>query len=208
VKNESDKFASQNPPLNDPTAFNRKSFAGVQADYSFRSVNDPVVPTKGLGFVVNAQHMENLTQTDRSFNRYSALFGFYLPLFGKFSLAVRTGGTTVTGTPEFYQMASLGGGDNLRGFFRERFYGKTSFYDNNELRWIPNVRSYLFNGKIGLVAFLDKARIWQPGEVSDKWHTGYGGGFMIAPFNRLSATFYYGISEEANRIHVRLRTFL
>jgi hypothetical protein len=35
---------------------------------------------------------------------------------------------------------------------------------------------------------------------------GYGGGLMIAPFNRLSLTAYYGISEEANRIHLRLRT--
>ncbi|MGZ8537313.1 MAG: hypothetical protein ACXWV9_03570, partial [Flavisolibacter sp.] len=120
---------------------------------------------------------------------------------------IRAGGTAVTGSPEFYQMATLGGGDNLRGFYRERFYGKTSFHDNNELRWLTKVKSFAFNGTMGLIAFLDKARVWQPGEDSKKWHTGYGGGLLIAPFDKLSVIFYYGMSQEANRIHIRLRTF-
>ena len=58
--------------------------------------------------------------------------------------------------------------------YRERFYGKTNFYNNNELRWIKNTHNYLFAGRIGLLAFVDNGRIWQPLELSDKWHTAYG----------------------------------
>lgn len=201
------KFSSQNLPMGDLTAFDSKKFVGADVDYTYFKTNHPVVPTKGFGITVNARHSENLTQKDKSYNRYSGLMGVYVPLFGDFSLALRTGGVTVTGNPEFYQLAMLGGGNDLRGYFRERFYGKTSFYSNNEFRWMRDIKSYLFNGKIGLIAFLDKARVWQPGEDSKKWHTGYGAGFMFAPFNRLSLTTYYGISEEGNRLHFRLRTF-
>ncbi|MFL5811012.1 MAG: BamA/TamA family outer membrane protein [Flavisolibacter sp.] len=205
AKNEPGKYAGQNLPLNDPTAFDRKNFIGVELNFVYFNVNHPVVPEKGIGFVVNAAHMENLTQKDRTFNRYSGLFGFYLPLFSHFSLGVRTGGIALTGKPEFHQLAALGGGDNLRGYFRERFYGMTSFYDNNELRWMPNIKSHLFNGKIGIIAFFDEARVWQSGEVSKKWHSSVGGGLMIAPFNIISLSAYYGISEEGNRIHLRLK---
>jgi hemolysin activation/secretion protein len=101
----------------------------------------------------------------------------------------------------------LGGGQNLRGFHRQRFYGKTSFYNDNELRWIPDVNAYIFKGKIGLIGFVDNGRVWMPSENSNEWHLGYGGGLLISPFNKLSATIYYGISEDDRLIHIRLGRF-
>ena len=60
------------------------------------------------------------------------------------------------------------------------------------------------NGKFGLVAFIDDGRVWMPGEQSDKWHVGYGGGVLLAPFNRFTFSATYGISEEMGRFHFRL----
>ena len=120
---------------------------------------------------------------------------------------VNTGAATLNGEPEFYQQNNIGGNKTLRGYLRNRFYGNTVFYDQNELRWIPNVKSYLFNGKIGLIALYDIGRVWQPGETSGTWHTGYGAGLMIAPFNKIAATVYYSVSPEDNVVNLRVGKF-
>jgi hemolysin activation/secretion protein len=113
------------------------------------------------------------------------MFNFYLPILKNLVLSVRSGGATLTGNPEFYQLNSLAGSDNLRGYRRDRFWGKTSFYNANELQWLFNFRSRIFNGKVGLFGLFDEGRVWQPGEDSNTWHTAYGAGIMMAPFNKL-----------------------
>lgn len=207
VKNELDHLPVETLYPNDGSLFERKNFIGALASYAYYNINDEVVPTKGFGFSLNASHTKNLTQTDKWFNKYWSTLGFYLPLSKKFSIASRNGLYTLSGSPEFYQYNWIGGGQNLRGFHRERFYGKTSFYNDNELRWIPNLRTYLFSGKIGLIAFIDEGRVWMPNDDSNKWHVGYGGGFLVAPFNKIAATIYYGISEDDRLIHIRLARF-
>jgi len=204
VDNETDHLTHETLPSN---VFDRKRFAGAVISYAYYKVNNEVVPTKGFGFSLNGSHTTNLTMTDSLFNRYWATMGFYLPLGKTFSIASRNGFHTLSGEPEFYQYNWLGGGQNLRGFHRQRFYGKTSFYNNNELRWIPNVNGYIFKGKIGLIAFLDQGRVWMPKENSDRWHVGYGGGLLLSPFNKVAATIYYGVSEDDHLIHIRLGRF-
>ncbi|MFL5739206.1 MAG: hypothetical protein ACJ75B_03240 [Flavisolibacter sp.] len=208
VENEAEKhFINQGTPPNDPTVFNRKDFIGGTIGYSILKLDNAITPRKGIGFAAEATHLQNLTQTDRKSNHYEATFGFYLPLIPKFSLGVRSGVINVTGNPEFYQLAWLGGGQNLRGFHRQRFFGQTAFYDDNEIRWITNIRGHLFNGKIGLIGFLDDGRVWNKDEVSMKWHLGYGGGLMLVPFNRIAVIAYYGMSQDDKLIHLRLGRF-
>jgi outer membrane translocation and assembly module TamA len=72
------------------------------------------------------------------------------------------------------------------------------------LQWLFNVKSYLFNGKAGIVGFYDYGRVWQPAEKSKTWHNGYGGGIIIAPFNKIMASVTYGISKENNLLHLKL----
>jgi hemolysin activation/secretion protein len=105
---------------------------------------------------------------------------------------------------EFYEHAVIGGSSNLRAFKRERFWGKSSFYNNNELRYITNIRSHLLNAKAGLLVFFDDGRVWMPGENDNNFHTSYGGGILLAPFNKISATVTYGISKESRLINFRV----
>ena len=60
------------------------------------------------------------------------------------------------------------------------------------------------NGKIGLNVFYDQGRVWNPNENSETWHTDYGAGLLLAPFNKLFANITYGISKEAKMINVRV----
>jgi hemolysin activation/secretion protein len=149
-----------------------------------------------------------MEEGDRQFATFNAIAHLFIPLISKFSISSRSGVATVSGKPEFYQYASVGGSQTLRGYRRDRFWGRTAFYNSNELRWITDFRAKLMTGKFGIVGFIDNGRVWMPNEDSDVWHFGYGGGIMLAPFNRLSASITYGISNENKIFHLRLNKLL
>ena len=134
-------------------------------------------------------------------------FSFYVP-FGKLlGFASRVGGASMTGDAPYYYLNKLGGNENLRGYTRERFYGKTNFYNNNEIRLIGNVKTVVFNGKAGVFGFFDNGRVWLPGEKSSAWHMGYGAGVLLSPFNKFVLIGTYGISEDGYHILVKTRMF-
>jgi hemolysin activation/secretion protein len=202
VKDETDKYSFNLLP-SDPTIYDRKNFAGAQILYDFHHLDDVQLPTRGFALLAMASQTENLTDHE-SFQRYTGEMGFYAPFSKKVSIGIRAGGATLSGDiPEFYQLNWLGGRQNLRGYHRQRFYGKTTFYNNNELRWITNIKGRMYSGRFGIVGFFDEGRVWQPGEASNIWHTGYGGGIVLSPFNRLTLTILYGISKEDQLIHLK-----
>ena len=174
----------------------RKHFIGADITYKYQNTDHPIVPSEGFKFSSNAAYTYNLNTPDNSFTKLSADAAVYIPLVKFISLGVRAGGATNIGDAEFYQLNILGSHENLRGFRKYRFYGKQSFYNNNELRFIFNARNKIFNGKYGLVAFFDNGRVWQPGENSTTWHTGYGVGAFLSLFNRIIISGAYGISKE------------
>jgi hypothetical protein len=188
----------------DGQLFQLHHFAGGRFDYTVSDVDDPAVPIKGISFNVGTSYTYNFFDADRKFIRYIAKTDIYLPLIWKFGLAIRAGAASLDGDPEFYQFNSIGGSQNLRGYPRDRYWGQTAAYSSNELRWITNFRSYLFNGKFGLIGLYDLGRVWMENEDSEEIHTGYGGGILIAPFNKVSLSVTYGISDQYKLVHIRV----
>lgn len=193
-----------------PDVFKTNRYAGVMLTYTYVSLNDSVVPVKGFTFFGQATYANNFTQ-QQFYQRYDASMRGYLPFNKYFSLSVRVGGATIvndevlnSGQP--YEHAIIGGPRYLRGYRRERFWGKTSFYNSNELRFITNLHTHLMNGKIGLLGFFDNGRVWMPGESSNKLHMSYGPGLILAPFNKCNLTLSYGISEEMRLFQLKLNT--
>jgi len=195
-------------PIN-TDAFETNNYIGAQFIYTFLNVNDSIVPTSGIAFSENASYFNNISQKE-FFQKYFGKLQMYLPLGNKFSFAVRAGAATIVGNPailnsaEFYEHAVIGGPESLRGFKRERFWGRTSFYNNNELRFISNVRTHLVNAKAGVLIFFDDGRVWMPHEKSGTLHTGYGTGILFAPFNKVAGTITYGISKESRLFQIRI----
>lgn len=206
IRHDADKFIGKESgiPLTD---LDRKYFAGAEATYHFIKANHPDAPSRGFHFTAGAGYTQNTKVSNRSFTRYSSSIAFYLPITHNLVFATRVGGATIKGEPEFYQLNRLGGNENLRGYLRERFYGKSAFFNNNELRWLLNIRSYFFNGTIGLLGFIDNGRVWQPDETSNKWHVGYGPGIVLAPFNKLWLNATYGISSDDTVFHLQVGFF-
>ncbi|MES2431012.1 MAG: BamA/TamA family outer membrane protein [Bacteroidota bacterium] len=187
--------------------FSGQNYAGIEAGYRYSNTDNDLIATKGINFNASGGYVMNTGNTDQSFFKTMSDVSFYIPLGNVISLATRLGGSTVSGEANYYHLSKLGGNVNVRGYSRERFYGKTSFYNNNEIRFITNTRNYFFNGKIGVLAFYDQGRIWQPEENSDKWHSGYGGGIVLTPFNKLALCATYGKSVEGTQILLRASMF-
>ncbi|HSN61570.1 MAG TPA: BamA/TamA family outer membrane protein, partial [Ferruginibacter sp.] len=204
IINDTARFLAKNPALVVPQTYNTHQFAGAEIVYIYQNLNDSVLPTKGFSLSGAANFSQNIKESKRKLGKFSAELNSFLPLPNKLSIKIKTGATTLSGQPEFYQLNTVGSTETLRGHQRDRFYGKTTVYNQNELRWITDVRSYRYNGKIGLFALYDLGRVWMDNEKSNKWHTGYGGGIMLSPFNKISVTAAYAISEEDNNFHFQL----
>jgi hemolysin activation/secretion protein len=121
----------------------------------------------------------------------------------KLVVASRNTAATLRGQPEFFQYNSIGGSQSLRGFQRDRFRGNSALVSSNELQLLFDARTHLFNGKMGLIGLYDIGRVWMNGEESKTWHDAYGGGFLIAPFNKIMASLTYAVSQEGGQFHVR-----
>jgi hemolysin activation/secretion protein len=159
-------------------------------------------------FYSGASYTINIGLPEKDFTKYTGILQLFVPLIHKFSLSVRTGLSTVAGDPEFYQYVAVGGSQTLRGHRRDRFWGNTAFYNNNDLRYITPFKSYLMNGKAGLSVFWDNGRVWYEGEKSEVWHFGYGAGVLLAPFNKLTVSVMYGISTDNKMWHLRVGKLL
>jgi len=172
--------------------------------YQFSSVDDVLYPRKGLKLNAGGRFIQNLDNSETNFIQLFSETSVYAS-FGRFTLANRAGVATNTNDDyEFFQANTLGGLNNLRGYRRERFSGKTNVYQNTELRLnIGSMNAYFVKGTWGVLAFADHGRVWVPDVESDRWHHGYGGGFWFLPFNKMALTATYGVSTEDKLISVK-----
>ncbi len=208
VREDEDRLSAEKIGEVAPAQYNRQDFLGSRLSYAYRKLNRPIIPTKGWEFATSAAYTENMQRSGHSFARFTGDLDFYIPLFNNFSAALSTGLATVTGNPDFFQLNTVGGTHTLRGFGRFRFYGKTAFYNQNELRWLPTVDTKLYSGELGLFTFYDQGRVWHPGDESSKMHFGYGGGIIVSPLNKVTIKLAFGISNEDKRFHLNLKRIL
>ena len=204
VKADDDRFTGKylNNVIPDLTSI--KHFGVAELLYNVHQVNDSIIPTKGYMFWARAAYLQNLNNSTKTVGDFQANLRLFLPLSSRFSMVLLGGAQTVTGKPEFYQYASIGGGQTFRGFRLGRFYGKSAYYNNNTLRYMKDVKGHLYRGKFGLLTFYDNGRVWYPGETSNTIHSAYGGGILLAPFNKIYGEVTYGISDEEKLIQLRL----
>jgi outer membrane protein assembly factor BamA len=188
--------------------FEHHIYTSLRANYTYQNVNDPNVPTRGIMFYAGGGYTVNVSETNKSFASYNGILQLFIPLISKFSLALKTGGSGISGNPEFYQYVSVGGPMTIRGYLRDRFWGDFAFYNTNELRYITDFDIHFLRGKIGLLALYDNGRVWMNNENSTTLHSGYGGGLLLAPFNKFTGVLSYAVSPEGGIVQVRISKLL
>ena len=179
--------------------YERKAFLGPYVGLQINSKNSKVLPTRGFVLDAGVRNLlgvnkisNNLTQVHTDLRLYASFKSKAVIVY-----AFRLGAAHNFGEYEFQQAQYLGGTTNLRGYRRDRFAGRTMFYNNMEIRWkIANFKTYLFPGAIGIFVFNDVGRVWVKEEKSNDWHVGNGGGIWFAPVRRFVFTAAYTRSKE------------
>jgi hypothetical protein len=195
------------PGVNKTTMFAKQSYLGGRYSFIVDTRNNKVLPAKGIFMRLTARHLSGLNDNSYDFVQFNGDFTFHLPIISRTLVLVdRVGGGHNFGDFEFYQAQYLGSEDNLRGYRKNRFAGRSKVFNNAELRWrVATFRTYLFPAYFGLFGFYDTGKIWADGsDSSDGWLSGYGGGIWIAPLSRIVLNASYTASKEDKIILVSL----
>ncbi len=170
---------------------NTQQFVGVEGEYSYANTDNEAYPTMGMAFSLVSGYKANISESDNT-------FGYVIPKIA-FDHRISSNGQLVLATEfkghfnigngyEFYQGATLGASNGLRGFRFQRFTGKTAYYQKTDLRLsFRKRRTNILPVTPGIFAGFDYGRVWQPNQVSGQWHNSYGGGFFLNGSDLISA---------------------
>ena len=204
VQSASNKFISLPTTGVDSAVFTGKYFGAAGIGYTFSTADDVKYPTKGIIVNTSARYVLNLKETKKHFIQFAGSFTFYYTPIKNITLAHRIGAASNLGDFEFYQANTIGGFENLRGYWRSRFTGKSSFFQNSDIRWkITDLKGFVFRGAFGIYGFFDDGKVWIRNEHSSTIHTGYGGGIYYIPYSTLAINLYYASSHEINTVTFR-----
>jgi hypothetical protein len=178
-------------------------FVGVHAGYSFENKDNEAFPTLGMATSLQVGFKENISKNGGNYGYIIPTIGFDYKLIpnGRLVLATKWKAHFNMGNGyEFYQAASIGGLDGLRGFRNQRFTGKTSYYQNTDIRFsLRKKRTRLLPMAMGIFGGFDYGRVWYPGISSERWHTSYGGGFFLNASDVISINTAIFASEDGPR---------
>lgn len=182
------RFLEKQSSIVDEDFYDLKNYVGIKIFHLFQKLNDSILPVKGIQFLNDISFSKNINNTKNEIVNAQTNLILYFPLFKNISLKNKITASHVFGKPEFFQLNTLGGSESIRGFYRDRFYGESTATLQNDLRYITNVNSYYYKGKIGFYGLFDVGRVWLKNENSDKLHYSYGAGILLSPFNKFSVT--------------------
>lgn len=186
--------------------FGKNQFAGARAYLNLQAVSTPVNPRIGLKWLNELSYFHQIGGQDSyNFARATSEFMFYIGprLPFQLTLAARFGGSKNFGDFPFYMANTLGGLENLRGYRRTRFAGRSSIYQNTEVRLqLFRFNMYLFPGKFGIMGLIDHGRVWADHDNSSKLHRGVGGGIWIDILKQAVINATYSVGEDDNLVNV------
>jgi len=179
VENTNGRFINSMPEIIE----NTKSFVGVNSKYSYENYDNKSYPTLGMSFHFNTGWKINTenSEENNAFVNPSISFDYKLIPSGNLVLATKFNGNIIIGDNfEFYNAASIGGNNGLRGYRNQRFVGNSSFYQNTDLRLnLRKVKTELAPLQLGVFGGFDYGRVWEKNVNSNDWKTSYGGGFWM-----------------------------
>ena len=181
----------------------KKRFLGIDAQYTYENADNSAFPTMGMATSLLVGYKTTTDSDNQNFAYIipSLSFDYRLVPGGRLVLATKWKAHFNIGDGfEFYQGASIGASDGLRGFRNQRFTGKTAYFQNTDLRYSFGKRKTgILPLKTGIYGGFDYGRVWFPDMESDQWHTSYGGGFFLNGADIITASFALFNSDDGMR---------
>ncbi len=199
VQRDEDRFTGSAAAGVDPNDFDRQIFGGLIGEMEADFRDNPVAPSYGFFWAARTHARFGYNDASKSSADLSTRISWFNPLLGDpdHILGLQLGAGHTIGDVPFFLSQSIGGSGSLRGWRMNRFSGRTSFYQNVE------VRSQLFRyatpvavGTGGLFAYLDNGRVWADDDASDRWHQSIGFGLWTNVFDLTVINMHLSLSEE------------
>ncbi|MEM6782952.1 MAG: BamA/TamA family outer membrane protein [Bacteroidota bacterium] len=212
VTEDEDRFVGTPQAGVAPSSFEDQWFGGLAARAEFDARDNVAHPQRGFRWTLDGMWNVGLNDAAETYTRLESALSLYLPVAPqRVVLALRAGGAHNIGDFPFFAANTLGSRETLRGYRRTRFAGRTSFYQNAELRArVFSVQTYLTAIDIGLLGFVDNGRVWTEADdgttVSQSffegYHQGYGGGLWASFYDMFVLSGTVGTSEEETLVEV------
>jgi predicted phosphodiesterase len=190
VEETPDRFVENKSEL-PQTIFEANQFMGVNSKYQFENYDNKAYPTIGMKTALEVGFTSSTEDNKRNFVYMipEVSFNHTLDPAGKLVLATLIKSHIIFNSNyEFYQAASIGGNDGLRGFRNQRFTGQQSLFQNTDIRYTFNsMKTNIIPLRLGIYGGFDYGRIWIKNDNSNKWNNSYGGGFFINGAELLTA---------------------
>ncbi|MFV8342543.1 metallophosphoesterase [Flavobacterium sp. XS2P39] len=190
VEDTKGRFVENNNELPE-TILESNRFIGVNSKYQFENYDNKIYPTIGMKTSLEVGFTSNIEDNKRNFVYIipEVSFNHKLVPSGKLVLATQIKSHIIFNSNyEFYQAASIGGNDGLRGFRNQRFTGQQSLFQNTDIRYtFKSMKTNIIPIRMGMYGGFDYGRIWIKDDNSNKWNNSYGGGFFINGAELLTA---------------------
>ncbi len=198
LENTEGRFINTIPDLEE----DRQFYLGAQGKYAYENFDNDAFPTLGMSFELEAGWKTNSNGNfdDITYLSPSLIVTHRLVSNGKLVLSSKLKADFVWGDSfEFYNAASIGGKDGLRGYRNQRFIGDRSFYQNSDLRYnIKEFKTGLAPIKLAVFGGFDYGRVWLDGEDSNSWKTSYGGGLALVGVDMINLNISLFGSNDGN----------
>jgi outer membrane protein assembly factor BamA len=181
----------------------------------FNDRQDLARPTRGWSIIAKATWVPHDLGNDFSYTRYTLDASYLYPLIWRRQvLGLHVGGQyidTKRRHAPFYELSSLGGDRDLRGFWQDRFLGSSNVVTNVEYRLKLIDFHFIWDVQIDGVVFGDAGRVFYSDEdiaselgqpvatiprTTNDFRYSYGGGTRIALGEALVARIDVGFSDE------------
>jgi len=191
-----------------PSVFENQNYLGSEISFNYRNRDAEDFPTSGLYSNFTAGWKTNIEKGGTDFGYIDGKVGFDQKLTSKGNLVVQStiAAKILFGEGyNFYQSASIGGDNGLRGYRNERFSGGSYLYDSSNLKLrIRRFRTSFIPFDFGIYGGFDCGRVWADEESSHKWHTSQGGGLWIGGLSMSSLQAGFFNSDEGNIVFIGL----
>ncbi len=201
IENTENRFISDFYLMNGGRVDN--TFLGTEASYQYENKDNSAFPTLGMYTTSQIGYKTNI-ENSKGFGYITQAFGFQYELepSGQLVLASKLKGHFLLGDNfEFYQAATLGANNGLRGYRNQRFTGKSAFYQSTDLRFnFRKLKTGVLPLNIGIYGGFDYGRVWLENDNSEKWNNSFGGGFFAVAANMLTVNISAFNSDDGLRL--------
>src|SRR5690606_7107833 len=118
-------------------SYNRTDYLGARLNYAFANYDDHYEPTTGLAFslLYGTRFLKDNFEQNNQYLRSKLNFVVPLSKNKKLTWSSSYLAEKVFGTYHFYQAASIGQHNGLRGYRQQRFTGEAAFVTSQDLRF-------------------------------------------------------------------------